>query len=155
MNLEKIDLRFVISVNSLARPKLRSVYKTITNCTHCAKLHALSIFRSNNAFGSVRYLNFGFRSVFGKLHWWLIKSQSAGVTGCSWSSRKIREAKESMSYMWLSASFVRHKTSFFLSSFQIDIFTGWVDTPPSLSPDSKLLIIFQRADTMLSTLESL
>ena len=52
----KIDLRFVTSVNSLARPKFRSLYKTITNCAHCDKLHALNIWRSNHVMGSLGVL---------------------------------------------------------------------------------------------------
>ena len=40
--MEKITLDLSFPVNSLARPNLRSFYKTITNCTHCGKLHALN-----------------------------------------------------------------------------------------------------------------
>ena len=41
-DVEKITLDLSFPVNSLARPNLRSFYKTITNCTHCGKLHALN-----------------------------------------------------------------------------------------------------------------
>lgn len=41
-DIEKITLDLSFPFNSLARPNLRSFYKTITNCTHCGKLHALN-----------------------------------------------------------------------------------------------------------------
>ena len=41
-DVEKITLDLSFPVNSLARPNLRSFYKTITNCTHCNELHALN-----------------------------------------------------------------------------------------------------------------
>ena len=116
----KIDLRFVISVNSLARPKLRSVYKTITNCTHCDKLHALSIFRSNNAFGSVRYLNFGFCWVF-----WKTALMADQVSKC-WSDRLFVEQSKDKGgqrkhVLHVTFGLVRSSQNIFLSFF----FSNW------------------------------
>ena len=53
-NREKLTLD--LSHQSLARPKFRSLYKTITNCAHCDKLHALNIWRSNHVMGSLGVL---------------------------------------------------------------------------------------------------
>ena len=53
-NCEKLTLD--LSHQSLARPKFRSLYKTITNCAHCDKLHALNIWRSNHVMGSLGVL---------------------------------------------------------------------------------------------------